>query len=256
LFRTVRIVLLVFLLLNVALGAYLTRARTTAWERPLRVMVFPINGDGGAATAKYIGALKRDTFQPIARFLQDEAQRYGRAQTSLVDFYLGPEVRAVPPRPPYGGNVVQVMWWSLQMRFWAWNHADSPGQARPEVTMFVLYYDPAKVQRVAHSLGLQKGLIGVVHAFASEEQAAQNNVILAHELLHTVGATDKYDPASNQPAFPDGYADPAKDPRLPQEFAEIMAGRIPLSESEAEIPRGLQQVLIGGKTAKEINWLR
>jgi hypothetical protein len=45
-------------------------------------------------------------------------------------------------------------------------------------------------------------------------------------------------------------------PRLPQEFAEIMAGRIALSERDAEIPRGLNQVLVGGKTAREIHWLR
>jgi len=79
-------------------------------------------------------------------------------------------------------------------------------------------------------------------------------VIIARELLHTVGATDKYDPRTNQPAYPDGYAEPGRQPRLPQEYAEIMAGRMPVSESEAEMPRGLENVLIGAKTAQEINW--
>ena len=65
-----------------------------------------------------------------------------------------------------------------------------------------------RVSRVATRSGLQKGLIGVVNAFASDEQAAQNNVVIAHELLHTVGATDKYDPRTNQPSHPDGYAEP------------------------------------------------
>jgi hypothetical protein len=255
-FRALRIVLLLFILANVALGAWLTRARTTSWERPLRVMVFPINADGSAGTGRYIAGLERGTFQPVADFLRDEGKRYGLANTSLADFYLAPEVRALPPTPPFGGSVPQVMLWSLQMRFWAWRHADHPGQARPEVSIFVLYHDPGGVQRVAHSLGLQKGLIGVVHAFASDDQEAPNNVVIAHELLHTVGATDKYEPSGNQPAFPDGYAEPQKEPRLPQEFAEIMAGRIPLSEREADIPHGLQQVLVGAKTAREINWLR
>jgi hypothetical protein len=35
-----------------------------------------------------------------------------------------------------------------------------------------------------------------------------------------------------------------------------MAGRVPVSESEAGMPRGLDQVLIGAKTAREINWVR
>jgi hypothetical protein len=124
--------------------------------------------------------------------------------------------------------------------------------------MFVLYHDPERVTSVAHSLGLQKGLIGVVNAFASEGQQAQNNVIIAHELLHTVGVTDKYDTRSggNMPAYLGGFAEPDKDPVLPQDYAEIMAGRIPLSESEAEIPESLDQVLVGTATAREINWLR
>jgi len=109
---------------------------------------------------------------------------------------------------------------------------------------------------VAHSLGLQKGLIGVVNAFASDEQAAQNNVVVAHELLHTVGATDKYDASTNQPTHPGGYAEPDKDPLLPQTFAEIMAGRIPWSTTQSEMPGSLDKVLIGTQTAQEINWLR
>jgi hypothetical protein len=43
-------------------------------------------------------------------------------------------------------------------------------------------------------------------------------------------------------------------PLLPQRFAEIMAGRTPLSKSEAETPASLDDALIGSKTAQEINW--
>ena len=74
----------------------------------------------------------------------------------------------LPPPPPFGGNPLQVMLWSLQMRFWAWVHAEFDGP-KPHVRMFVLYHDPgSQSQRVSHSLGLQKGLIGVVNAFASD----------------------------------------------------------------------------------------
>jgi hypothetical protein len=65
----------------------------------------------------------------------------------------------------------------------------------------VLYHDPALTPIVPHSLGLTKGLIGVVYAFASPEMNGANNVVIAHELLHTVGATDKYDFAADAPHF-------------------------------------------------------
>jgi hypothetical protein len=77
----------------------------------------------------------------------------------------------------------------------------------------------------------------VVNAFADSDHEGSNNVVIAHELLHTLGATDKYDPIGNQPLYPDGYANPQASPRLPQRRAEIMAGRIPISETVAEIPR-------------------
>jgi hypothetical protein len=141
------------------------------------------------------------------------------------------------------------------MRYWAWVNGSFNGP-KPHVRVFVLYHDPDRVTRVSHSLGLQKGLIGVVNAFASEAQAAQNDVVIVHELMHTLGATDKYDARTNQPAFPDGYADPQRQPLLPQEYAEIMAGRVPVTEQRADMPRSLEEVLIGAKTAGEINWVR
>jgi hypothetical protein len=42
---------------------------------------------------------------------------------------------------------------------------------------------------------------------------------------------------------------------LPQRYAEIMAGRTPISQIEAVTPASLDDALIGSKTAKEINWL-
>jgi hypothetical protein len=145
------------------------------------------------------------------------------------------------------------MAWSLRLRFWAWQHDTYQG-ARANVRLFLLYHDDRTSPRLAHSTGLEKGLIGVVNLFASEDMARENNVIVMHELLHTLGATDKYDPASNQPRYPEGYAEPDLQPRWPQRYAEIMGGRIPMSAVRAEQAEGLERVLIGPLTAREINW--
>jgi len=70
-----------------------------------------------------------------------------------------------------------------------------------------------------------------VHLFAARSQAAQNDIVIAHELLHTFGATDKYDAGSDAPRYPEGFAEPQREPRYPQRYAEIMAGRVPLGPS-------------------------
>jgi hypothetical protein len=110
--------------------------------------------------------------------------------------------------------------------------------------------------KLPHSTGLQKGQLGVVHAFADADMDGSNSIVIAHEILHTLGATDKYDPATNQPVFPDGYAEPDAAPLHPQRRAEIMAGRIAISETQADTPRSLKRVVIGAKTAREINWAK
>jgi hypothetical protein len=77
-------------------------------------------------------------------------------------------------------------------------------------------------------------------------------VVIAHELLHTLGASDKYDPQSLAPVFPDGYAEPDRQPRHPQRLAEIMAGRFALADGQLAMPERLGQTLIGPRTAAEI----
>jgi hypothetical protein len=108
---------------------------------------------------------------------------------------------------------------------------------------------------VPHSLGLTKGLIGVVYAFAAPEMNGENDVVLAHELLHTLGATDKYDLSNDAPIFPDGYGDPRQVPLFPQRTAELMAGRRILGPNRWEQVSDLGQVVLGPATAAEIRWL-
>ena len=236
----------------VAVGGWLAKARTTSWEKPLNVVVYAINGDGSAASQKYIDKIERTDFNTIEEFFEREAKRYNLSLKKPVDVSYSGELKFIPPKPPHHGSTLSIMLWSLKLRYWAWKNDNYP---YPEdVQVFVMYFDPEKTSTVAHSLGLQKGLIGVVNAFASKEMKKENHVIIAHEILHTVGATDKYDPATNLPLYPNGYANPHQDPLWPQEQAEIMAGRMAVSESKAEQPRKLEEVVLGQVSAFEINW--
>lgn len=251
--KKIRVAVLLFILLTVAVGTWQARARTTSWKRALDVVVFPINADGTPQTAGYIGTLGDDSFDDIKRFMRDEAQQYGISLINPVDVYIGPEVEAIPPPPPLGGAVPAVMLWSLQLRYWAWRHGEHP-ILKPDVRIYALYHHPSTAQRLGHSVGLQKGLIGVANLFAIDRMTTDNNIVITHELLHTLGASDKYDYASNQPIYPVGYAEPELWPLYPQEFAEIMGGRIPLSESTSAAAQGLDMVLVGPQTADEIGW--
>lgn len=252
--KKIRVAVLLFILLTVAVGAWQARLRTTSWNRALDVVVFPINADGTPETAAYIRSLGNEAFEPIKTFMRDEARDYGIDLLNPVDVYIGPEVEAIPPAPPVGGSVASVVLWSLQMRFWAWRHGEHP-ILRPDVRIYALLHHPSTTQRLDHSVGLQKGLIGVANLFAVPHMTAENNIIITHELLHTLGATDKYDLKSNQPLYPAGYAEPDLLPLYPQEFAEIMAGRIPLADNESVAPQTLDSVLVGPETAREIGWL-
>lgn len=252
-FKAFRIFILLLILAGVAFSAWRDKTRSVEWKNTLPVNIYLINGDGSPAVAGYIGSLTLEDFKPIETFMRDEATRYGRTSSASIEIKLRGRIETLPPEPPRNGSTLEAIAWSLRMRWWAYRSANTVGPS-PQVKMFLVYFDPAQTKRLGHSTGLQKGLIGRVNVFASRDMAKQNNVVIAHEFLHTLGATDHYDPATNQPLFPDGYANPDLKPLLPQHFAEIMAGRTPLSQTEAVTPESLDDVLIGSKTAKEINW--
>jgi len=246
--------ILIYILILVAVGHWLTTQRSTRWDRPLSVAVYPINGDGSEKSAQYIKSLDWDSFKVIDQFMSEEAKHYGVLLNEPVHTMLAEPIEDQPPAPPQGGNVLQIMLWSLKLRYWSWAVDRGPDAPSSDVEIFVRYFDPDTNPRLAHSLGLQKGLIGVVNAFASPQQAGSNKVIIAHELLHTLGATDKYDPATGQPIYPSGYAEPQATPQLPQKLAELMAGRIPISSTNSQMPDSLDEVIIGAVTGQEIRW--
>jgi hypothetical protein len=253
-FKSIRIFVLLFILAAVAMSAWRAKTGAVSWQYTLAVNVFPINGDGSAVAEAYVRALTLDEFTPIERFMRDEAVRYGLASKASIEIRLKPMIVVQPPAPPRNGNFLEVALWSLHLRWWSFQNAEAKGPS-PQVKLFVLYFDPAKHAALEHSTALQKGLIGRVNVFASHELSKQNNVIIAHEFLHTLGASDKYNLANNQPIFPIGFAEPDRNPSLPQQSAEVMGGRVPLTATDARIPSGLEEVVIGKATAMEINWI-
>jgi hypothetical protein len=252
--KSIRITVLLIVLVVVAGRTWLERVDTQSWKNPLWVGIYPLNADGSPAAQRYIGDLSREDFANIETFFGREAHRFGVPLEEPIHIELYPQGKQLPPELAQGAGPLGVMWWSLKMRWFAMHATDVPGRTRSRIRIFVLYHDPSTLQTVPDSHGLQKGLLGVVHAFALKSMAGSNNVVIAHELLHTLGATDKYDFASGAPVYPTGFGEPDREPRYPQPTAEVMAGRRALSPTDFEMPSSLRDVVVGTLTADEIRW--
>lgn len=185
-----------------------------------------------------------------------EARRYGVALEKTVKVHLGEVVATPPPQRPRQHSALANAYWSLKLRLWAWRAGRLQSGPAPDIRIFLVYHDPGANTELPHSVGLKSGLLGIAHLFADRRAGPGNNIVIAHELLHTLGATDKYDPETLMPVFPDGYANPEAQPLLPQKRAEIMAGRVPLNAREALMPGSLKEVVIGPATASEIRLQR
>lgn len=253
--RTIRVSVLMYVLAMVALGTWLAKSRSTDWDDTLYMAIYPVNGDGSERSAAYIQRLEEVTFKPIEEFLGREINRYGHQLKNPVIIELGAPVNRLPPEPPQDRHPLKVVLWSLQLRYFAWSVERRQDLPTPDIRMFAVYHDPDSEPRLAHSLGLEKGLIGVVNAYTGRTFEPRNNVVIAHEMLHTLGASDKYDARTNLPVFPQGFAEPERAPLYPQQIAEIMGGRIPLSSQEAAMPDSLLDSLVGPYTAAEIQWV-
>lgn len=253
---TLRIAILLAVLAFVALGAWLDKARSTDWDATLRVTVYPLTADTDPLTHQYVADLAAEDFDAAEEFFAEEARRHRVELQEPVRIRVSRAAPGLPPAAPSDPGPFSVALWSLRMRYWAWRVAASDPLPTPDVQVFALYHAADQTTAVPDSLGLSKGLLAVTHLYAGREAAGSNLVVLVHELLHTLGSTDKYDRATGQPLVPDGLGDPAQQPLYPQAFAEIMAGRLALSPREAEIPQGLGQAVVGAATAREIGWLR
>jgi len=252
--KKIRIIILLLILATVVQNTWLDRA-DLAWKNNFYVAVYPVNVDNSAKVSDYLRTLTREDFEPIAEYFASEAEPYHLGLRRPIEVQLGAQVDAVPPAPPKDGGIFGSIIWSLKFRYFAWRHSPKVN-VKSAIRLYLLYYDPVTNPRLSHSTALNKGRIGRVNLFGDSAYSKQNLVILAHELLHTLNATDKYDLANSMPIYPDGFAEPDKSPRYPQDFAELMGGRTPISEDKAEIPKSLKQTLIGAKTAREIGWLK
>lgn len=246
--KQLRILVLLIVLLVVIVNTL--RDQTQDWNKPIVVALYPVNADQSTVTEKYIQQLKIDDFQDIAEFLNTQSKKYNK--NALFYFRLGEQVKVIPPDPPSDGGILSSMMWSLKFRYYAWKHEQN---FKENISLYLRYYDPKNHPSLKHSVALQKGRVALVNLFSSISQNEQNKIVIAHEMLHMFGATDKYNFSNHQPIYPQGFADPDQNPRYPQRRAEIMAGTIASSDTQSKMAESLHKdVVINQATASEIGW--
>jgi len=152
-FKAIRISILLFILFMVAVGTWLTQARSTDWNNTLWLKIYPINGDGSDASNSYISGLSVETFAGIEEFAAREVERYGHSLARPVRIELGSPIHEQPPTLGHAPNVLDVMLWSFKMRWWASSVTDDQDQIDPDVRIFVRYHSPdstPKLDRIDH----------------------------------------------------------------------------------------------------------
>ena len=137
--------------------------------------VFPLNADGSPQAQDYIERLTPKQFTDIEKFLAREGHRYGLALEEPVHLELYPQGKQLPPALPSGAGPFGIAWWSLKMRWFAMRATSSRGM-RPRASASSCSITTRQPERVPDSHGLQKGLIGVVHAFADDTMTGANSI--------------------------------------------------------------------------------
>lgn len=256
-FRNLRIAVLLAIFVAIAAGRWWIDRGIASWSRPLTVSIVPVNADPEPAVADWTSRLGPEDFQDAADFLQGEAARHGVRVAPVVRFGVTKPIGELPPETPAAGaSVWSIAAWSLKLRFWGYRTAWKESLPSATIRIFVLYGAPESERPLESSVGLQKLHLGVVHTRAGEDDAPWTNLAVTHELLHTVGASDHYDPQTLQVRIPQGIAEPARQPLFPQALADVMAGRVPVSPTESYPVQTLRSCIVGPVTASEIHWPR
>lgn len=230
------------------------RARNT-WQRPLEVSVALVQL--GAVDSTALSSL-RASFPALASRLRSEYRRYGGTLADPIRFTVfgSVQVDRPPPRDP------DPSLWALARHAydqWRWTRAVDRGSELParafDCRIYVVVRAPREAGRTwvegSSELG---GRVGTARIELDAETIDLALFVVAHELFHTLGASDKYDEASGRALLPEGLVEPERVPLYPQRYAEIMTRNLVLAPGSERPPADLAELGVGRGTAREIGW--
>ena len=274
--RRVRQTLLILTLLVVTFWGLLTwRAdhQTFAWTEPVSIAFVALlddqRGSAGEEEKSHVrrflsrSGRRHSTLSEAEEWIAGEYARWSGDATEKFDFYRrGPlELTTPPPDLPSASAGFFERW--QKTRGFLKYFQELPD--RPElqlgtydVYIFIYFYDLGDEQRREQfsqfdSIADRRSRIGVVFAPLDHRLDGNTCAVIAHELCHTLGASDKYDAEGS--VYPQGFAEPNKSPLYPQDHAEIMALGRPISPGKDENVLRIADCIVGESSAREMNWV-
>ena len=258
-FFSVRVTILLLVLSGVLLWGWRDvrrRRGRTSWDRPLAIAIVLVRQTPLEASAVLTF---QDRVAALDGRLTDERRRYeSGALRPFVLTFVGPVDDAVPPPSPAGETLIDAarQTWSS----WRWSSRVDSLAALDASAFDSRIYVCARVpldaaREMVEGESEEGGRIGTVEVELDASMVDFALFVAAHELFHTLGATDKYD-ASGHTLVPAGLAEPDRVPPWPQRFAEIMAENRPIGANLEVPPESLDELAVGPATAREIGWTR
>ncbi|MBL9039135.1 MAG: hypothetical protein JNG84_11505 [Archangium sp.] len=249
-FRNARVAVLLLTMAGVVLwgiGRARRLDRRTSWERPLRISVVllatrPLTDQETSPWASTMEALD-------AWFSREWARFHAGETAAMVQWQLETPavVAALPGIPTSTSDTI-----ALGQRL---DDVDR-GISAPvtDATIYVVLSAGNEAELV-EGIGEAGGRRGLVFGRLGDTDVQLEATAIAHELLHCLGASDKYDGAGHA-RVPEGLVAPEQEPRYPQPAAEVMVGEKPTAPNEGTPARRLDEVQIGPTTAREVRWTR
>lgn len=257
-FFRLRVALWGIVLLGVASwGAHDWSARRarTSWQRPLRVALVLVEREPMPPATL---ALLTSRIFELEHRLEEEYTRYtGRTGRPIEIVVRGSGTVETPPPTLRGDGPLDLALHSA--RLWRWT-SERDSRAKLEWlgydSRIYLVLKPTDLVGTAFVEGESEdgGRVGIAQADIGPDSLDFALFVAAHELLHTLGAGDKYG-AAGEALFPQGFAEPERAPLFPQPGAEVMARNVPIAAGRERPPESLSELYVGETTAREIGWL-
>ena len=258
-FFRVRVSILLSILIAVLIWAGCDIQRRRArnhWIETLNVALILVQSDNLDEGA--VEMLKRRTGALEERLAAEFHRRNPDAPKPFHFTVQGPvDLRRAPPRQPSEGLFDLARYNFDLWRFTRGVNADAGVEASSfDATIYLVARSPKRASGGSVEGASQEGgTVGVVEVELDRTMVDFALFVTTHELLHLLGAKDKYD-ASGRSLVPEGLAEPELSPLYPQRHAEVMARNVALSPTAERPPESLSDLKVGAATAREIGWLR
>lgn len=231
------------------------RARTE-WNAPITVGVVVMRL-GDVSPEALVRLTER--VRVLERRLSMELRRYRpEAQQPMIRLVPYGPVEVTEPPPDVPGT---TLWERLvhTVELFQYTSAVDRAAGVPTLALDSRIYLLAEPPRSGFDYSVEGyseagGRVGVARVSLDATTVDLGLFVVAHELFHTLGASDKYD-EHGRTRIPEGLAEPDRVPLFPQPGAEIMARNRVVDATREIAPDSLEELYVGRWTAREIGWL-